>query len=133
MFHFTSGKLMRKFDESLPIISEMQQAGTAVHKLDDMEFGRRFAVERDIEAAKGGGQSATVNAIFDESGNFIIYPTLLGIKVLNIHTNKVVRLVGKMENQRFMNISLYQGAPKKKNVITMVKVGKMVFMLDFCS
>jgi peptidylprolyl isomerase domain and WD repeat-containing protein 1 len=89
-----------------------------VYKVDDMEFGRRVAVEREIEGIKGG-QGATVNVVFDETGNFILYPTLLGIKVVNIHTNKVVRLIGKMENQRFMHISLYQGAPKKKNLITM--------------
>lgn len=36
---------MRKFDESLSVISEMQQVGTA-NALDPMEFGRRIAVER---------------------------------------------------------------------------------------
>jgi peptidylprolyl isomerase domain and WD repeat-containing protein 1 len=36
---------MRKFDESLTVISEMQQVGTA-NALDPMEFGRRIAVER---------------------------------------------------------------------------------------
>ncbi|KAJ3087037.1 Peptidyl-prolyl cis-trans isomerase cyp15 [Quaeritorhiza haematococci] len=118
IFNFRTGKMMRKYDESLSVISEMQQAGTAIYKLDDMEFGRRLALEREIEKVKGG-QSATVNAVFDESGNFVIYPTLLGIKVVNFHTNKVVRLIGKSETHRFMNLSLYQGAPKKKNLITL--------------
>lgn len=96
----------------------MQQAGTAIHQLDDMEFGRRLAIEREIEKVKGG-QSTTVNAVFDESGNFVIYPTLLGIKVVNIRTNKVVRLIGKAETQRFMNLALYQGAPRKKGLVTL--------------
>jgi len=38
--------------------------------------------------------------------------------VVNIHTNQVVRIIGKDENTtRFLNLSLYQGAPKKKNVV----------------
>lgn len=57
--------------------------------------------------------------VFDETGNFIIYGALLGIKVVNIHTNKVARLVGKSESNRFVNVGLYQGAPKKKGVYTM--------------
>ncbi|KAI8820990.1 uncharacterized protein EV422DRAFT_496207 [Fimicolochytrium jonesii] len=118
IFNFTTGKLIRKYDESLTVVSEMQQAGTAIHRLDDMEFGRRLALEREIEKIKGG-QSATVNAIFDETGNFVIYPTLLGIKVVNITTNKVVRLIGKAETQRFMNLALYQGAPRKKGLMTL--------------
>lgn len=73
--------MTRKYDESLMAIQEMQQAGTAVHRIDDMEFGRRLAVERDLER-DGEGQkvAATMNAVWDESGNFILYPTLLGIK-----------------------------------------------------
>jgi peptidylprolyl isomerase domain and WD repeat-containing protein 1 len=27
----------------------MQQAGTTIYKVDDMEFGRRLAVERELE------------------------------------------------------------------------------------
>ncbi|KAI9091714.1 hypothetical protein DFS34DRAFT_584331 [Phlyctochytrium arcticum] len=118
IFNFHTGKLMRKYDESLTVVSEMQQAGTAIYVLDDMEFGRRLAIEREIEKVKGG-QSATANAVFDESSNFVIYPTILGIKVVNIRTNKVVRLIGKAETQRFMNVTLYQGAPRKKGLITL--------------
>ncbi|KAJ3054623.1 Peptidyl-prolyl cis-trans isomerase cyp15 [Rhizophlyctis rosea] len=118
IFNFRTAKLLRRYDESLTVVSEMQQAGTAIHRLDDMEFGRRLAIEREIEKMKGG-QSSTANAVFDESGNFLIYPTLLGIKIVNTRTNKVVRLVGKQETQRFMNISLYQGAPKRKNLVTL--------------
>ncbi|RKO92503.1 hypothetical protein BDK51DRAFT_36400 [Blyttiomyces helicus] len=118
IFAFRTGKLLRTYDESLSVVSEMQQAGTAVYRLDDMEFGRRIATEREIEKIKGG-QSATVNAVFDETGNFIIYPTLLGIKVVNLKTNKVVRLIGKSETQRFMNVALYQGAPRRKTVVTL--------------
>lgn len=88
VFDFASGKLRRKYDESLSAIQEMQQAGTAVYHLDDMEFGRRLALERDLEntgknigsAVASAAGACTGNAVFDDSGHFIIYPTMLGIK-----------------------------------------------------
>lgn len=56
----------------------MQQAGTAIYKVDDMEFGRRLAVERELEKDERAWK--TMRAVWDESGNFVMYPTLLGIK-----------------------------------------------------
>lgn len=60
----------------------MQQAGTAVYKVEDMEFGRRLAVEKEMELPGPDGitPGRWSNAIWDESGAFIIYPSLLGIK-----------------------------------------------------
>ena len=42
-----------------------------------MEFGRRIAIEKDIERNEAIFYSTL---IFDESGIFLIYSTLLGIK-----------------------------------------------------
>ena len=70
--------MTRHYDESLTAVQEMQQAGTAVYHIDDMEFGRRLAVERELEKDQVAG--GTMNVIWDESGSFILYATLLGIK-----------------------------------------------------
>jgi peptidylprolyl isomerase domain and WD repeat-containing protein 1 len=67
----------------------MQQAGTAVYKVDEMEFGRRLAVEREMELPGPDGKipAMWINAIWDESGSFVIYATLLGVKgMFNDHT-----------------------------------------------
>jgi len=74
--------MTRKYDESLAAVQEMQQAGTAVYRVEDMEFGRRLAVEKDIELPGPDGKvpGAWINAVWDESGAFVLYPTLLGIK-----------------------------------------------------
>lgn len=85
IFNFLTGKKTRQYDESLAAIEQMQQAGTAVQKLDAMEFYRRMAVERELgKNGEGetceGGLLRTANAVWDETGNFILYPTLLGIK-----------------------------------------------------
>ncbi len=39
---------------------------------------------------------------------------------MNTVTNRVVRLLGKDETVRFMNLTLYQGAPAKKGRSTAV-------------
>lgn len=115
VFDFASGKLYRSYDESLLTISDMQQAGTALHRLDDVEFGRRLAVERELE---NHAIQNKMNVIFDESSNFIIYGSILGTKVINTLTNRVVRVFGKDEPFRSLNLALYQGQPQKKGVVT---------------
>jgi len=71
-----------------------------------MEFGRRVALEKELDKSEAVANS---NAIFDESGNFILYATLLGVQVVNIVTNKLVRIIGKNETIRTLSIALYQG------------------------
>ncbi|KAI1415711.1 hypothetical protein F5Y13DRAFT_147984 [Hypoxylon sp. FL1857] len=115
VFEFASAKLYRTYDESLQVIEEMQRAGTAMQKLDEVEFGRRLAAEREIESPTFRNK---VNVIFDESGHFILYGSILGVKVLNTLTNRVVKVYGKDEHLRPVNLALYQGQPQKKGVTT---------------
>ncbi|TDZ30071.1 Peptidyl-prolyl cis-trans isomerase cyp15 [Colletotrichum spinosum] len=115
IFDFASGKLYRTYDESLQVIEEMQHVGSTLQKLDSVEFGRRFAVEREIDSA---AYKHKANVIFDESGNFILYGSIIGVKVLNTYTNQVVKVYGKEENFRAVNLAIYQGAPQKKGITT---------------
>ncbi|KAL8870845.1 MAG: hypothetical protein Q9174_003201 [Haloplaca sp. 1 TL-2023] len=115
VFDFASGKLYRSYDESIATITDMQQAGTSLQKLEDVEIGRRLAVEREIE---NPALQNKINVIFDESSNFIMYGSLHGVKVINILTNRVIRAFGKDEPFRSLNLALYQGQPEKKGVVT---------------
>ncbi|PWZ00398.1 hypothetical protein BCV70DRAFT_94770 [Testicularia cyperi] len=143
LFDFRSGKIRRRYDESLEAAQALQaqaaplptgsSAGNGAtetlasinFKLDEMEFGRRIAVERELDAVSATGPKAGLsnaasaalwNVLFDESCNFVIYTSLIGIKVVNIVSNRCVRLLGKDESVRFLNLALYQGAPDKKKV-----------------
>ena len=71
VFRFQTGKLRRTYDE-------LQRGESELYNLEPIDFGRRLAGEKDLIADTEAPQP---NAIFDESGNFIIYATLLGIKV----------------------------------------------------
>lgn len=113
VFQFLSGKLLRVFDETLARYSDSQHSNQA---LPNMEFGRRMANERDLEKSDGLAHS---NITFDYSGHFIIYSTMVGIKLVNIETNRCVRIIGKGDNLRPLYVSLFQGrARRSKAAIT---------------
>lgn len=65
----------------------------------------RMAAERDLEKSEAINLA---NIVFDESGNFVMYATMLGVKVVNLHTNRCVRMVGKPENLRLLQLALFQ-------------------------
>ncbi|MGH0179570.1 UNVERIFIED_CONTAM: hypothetical protein FKN15_002120 [Acipenser sinensis] len=69
----------------LQMFTELQQMR---QQLPDMEFGRRMAVERELEKVDG---IRLTNIIFDETGHFVLYGTMLGIKVINVETNRLVQ------------------------------------------
>lgn len=78
VFRFQSGKLRRTYDESLTASNDLQRGESELYNLEPIDFGRRMAGEKDLIADP---EAPHPNAIFDESGNFIIYATMLGIKV----------------------------------------------------
>uniref|UniRef100_A0A8C5B717 peptidylprolyl isomerase n=1 Tax=Gadus morhua TaxID=8049 RepID=A0A8C5B717_GADMO len=116
IFRFLTGKLMRVFDESLPMFTELQQMR---QQLPDMEFGRRMAQERELEKVDG---IRLTNIIFDETGHFVLYGTMLGIKVINVETNRCVRILGKLENIRVLKLCLFQGIAKASQVAPTVEM-----------
>lgn len=115
IFDFASGKLARTYDESIQTITDMQQAETAIVHLEESEFKRRLLGEREIELPRVRNR---INVIFDETGYFIMYGSILGIKVVNTITNKVVKVYGKDESFRALDLAIYQGQPEKKGVMT---------------
>ena len=71
VFRFATGKLRCVIDESLEAAAEAQRAGGDAHRLEDIDFGRRLAVEREMERASAETHGVGFpNAVFDESGNF---------------------------------------------------------------
>ncbi|KAL1886027.1 Peptidyl-prolyl cis-trans isomerase cyp15 [Ceratocystis pirilliformis] len=119
IFDFASGKLSRAYDESLQVLEDQQQIASGSDPLDTVEFGRRLAIEREIESDTFKNKS---NIIFDESGHFIFYGSVAGIKVVNTFTNQIVKTYARDENFRPLNLAIYQGQPQKK-VITTVEMG----------
>lgn len=72
LFRFLTGKLIRVYDESLQSIITLQQTQ---QQLPNMEFGRRLALERDMDKTDF---FKAEKILFDDSGYYLIYPTMLG-------------------------------------------------------
>lgn len=74
------------------------------------KIAHRMATERELEKSDALHQA---NIEFDCSGHFIVYPTMIGIKLVNIETNRCIRIIGKGDNLRPLHVSLFQGRTKK--------------------
>lgn len=64
-----------------------------------------MAMERDLEKTDYNMHN---NILFDCSGHFILYPTLMGIKIINITTNRCIHILGRTDNIRPLHIGLFQ-------------------------
>jgi len=119
VFDFARGKLIRKYDES---VKQYIGGSAATLGMDTLELGRRQAVERELEASSD--TLHLCNLVFDESGHFLIFGSLKGVKIVNIMTNKVVRTVGLGEaSERFLAVALYQGVPQVDSQFMLSRAG----------
>jgi len=116
LFRFLTGKLYCVLDESLKHYIEMQQVKQL---FPAMEFNRKVSTEKEIERAELLKYS---NIVFDATSNFIMYGSLAGVKVANIFTNKGVRVLGKPENMRFLNLGLFQGLVKTSTAANTIEM-----------
>ncbi|GBP50529.1 Peptidylprolyl isomerase domain and WD repeat-containing protein 1 [Eumeta japonica] len=116
IFHFVTGKLHKVLDESLTRFQELQHE---TQQLPNMEFGRRMATERELEKSEWMQHA---NIIFDASGHFVLYATMLGVKVVNLTTNRCVSMIGKPENLRPLHLALFQGRANQPKVATTLEM-----------
>lgn len=111
IYKFKSGKLVREYDESLKRIEDKQRSEPF---MNNMDFARRMAIEREIDKNQ---TFCHENVLFDQSSNYVLFPTPFGVKIYNWRTNKHVRTLGKDEtNFRPMCIGLFQGLIYEKLV-----------------
>lgn len=100
LFDFKSGKLLKSYDESIKIY-EKKEANIQL-KLINSE--RKLYIDNPEDIL---GQR---NIIFDESGKFLLFGTLVGIKIISLQTNKVIKILGTDDqlqlNLRFLHLLL---------------------------
>jgi len=84
-----------------------------------MDFGRRMAIEKELDKSEF---LKFTKMTFDETSNFLLYPTIFGVKVVNLVTNTLTRFLGKPENMRILCLSLFQGRVKKPISTTSVEL-----------
>lgn len=70
-----------------------------------------MAIERELDKTE---ISHTANLCFDDSGYYLFYPTMLGVKIVNMFNNTMVKIIGKPENLRALRIALFQVSIQRK-------------------
>jgi peptidylprolyl isomerase domain and WD repeat-containing protein 1 len=145
IFRYVTGTIEAKLDERLKTYEKEQQHDppepdstegarafpAGLSKLDALEFGRRAAVEREIQSSgvtaqhlladpadgeRAGSSSASqrMTLAFDPSGSYLLLPTLLGIKIVDWKRRKVRAILGEADASqlRFLSVCLCPGDAK---------------------
>ena len=89
--------------------------------LQENENQKIITIEKDIE--KNIETQNQPNIQFDESENYIYYPSFEGIKLIKIKTQELIKIIGKKEKLRFISLCLFQGESlkNKSGIITQIK------------
>jgi len=149
LFSLTNGcKLVCIYDERLKVYDKMLSNNSSAMGIDAIEYGKRAALEREMEDSyllSGGVSSNAVtkqsistvgstsegsnhqhfHLTFDNTGNYLLLPTIVGIKVINIQTHRVTAMVGKGDASafRFIDISLCPGDAKVDQQLQLARMG----------
>ena len=113
VYSISDGKLILNIDESLNKYVEEQQSQKSkleLMYLEKLDFERRLAFEKDMDKQweyKNRDHSNQLSVLptvqFDESDTYLYFGSLIGIKIYNIKSKSLVRIVGKVENtERFL-------------------------------
>jgi peptidylprolyl isomerase domain and WD repeat-containing protein 1 len=116
MFDFASAKITRTFDESLQKYTASAASASASESGEGKKGGgamtQKINRENELDACSDTATAQT-NAVFDESGKFIIFSSLLGIQIVDVDSSEMKLVVGRSEDDdRFLALALYQGKPK---------------------
>lgn len=99
IFNFQTGRLRRVFDETAPTLQSKPSS------IPSGQFVRRLARERQLQADKEA--LSQVNVVWDESGSFVLYATVLGVKMVHVASNCVPAILGFRESAaRFTHIDV---------------------------
>ena len=103
IFGFLTGIIIYDFDEtsSQYIIDNNQDANETI-----------ITIEKEID--KYIDVIPFSNVQFDETSQYIYYPSPIGIKLIELETNKIVCILGKKETERFLYFFISREKSKKQ-------------------
>jgi peptidylprolyl isomerase domain and WD repeat-containing protein 1 len=149
LFSFHNCKLVCIYDERMKVYDNLlsSKSGQAMG-IDAIEYGNRAALEREMEDANllSGGVAMNpstkqcvstlssssegcnfqcIGLKFDGTGNYLLLPTIVGVKVINVRSNKVVATVGKGDasSLRFLNVTICPGDAKVDQQLQLARMG----------
>ncbi|KAL8274179.1 hypothetical protein Esti_001864 [Eimeria stiedai] len=127
VFSIFRGKLSRVYLETLQFY-ELAQKDPQCAQLhhDPLDFEQRVALEKELSRSPLR-QRQTLT--FDASSSFLLYPVLLGVKILNIIDNRVCRIIGRHEQGlRYLAVALNQPLSTRRAVKQADGSGDAIFI-----
>ena len=114
VFRYRTCKVIRVYDEGFEAIGDLQRDDNARPQarrkldVDDFDFGQRLAKEREMtDELRGEMALPKPSVAFDASGHLLVYPSVFGIKVVNVLSNQLVAIVGSKEStERFVKFTI---------------------------
>ena len=101
---------MREFNESLKFYIDEYYSiiKSEIYRIEKSDFDKRLIIEKEMD--KYINIIPPLNIQFDETNNYIFYSSILGIKLINFKTNRLIKILGKNESaERFLTLNLFQG------------------------
>ena len=148
LFTFKECKLVCIYDERLMVYDKLLSSKSSAMGIDAIEYGKRAALEREMEDAYllSGGVSTNpttklslssvtpgsegsyhqqLHLTFDNTGKYLLLPTIVGVKVINTQTHRVVATVGKGDasSLRFLHLCLCPGDAKINQQMQLARMG----------
>ena len=140
LFSFPTGRILYIYDESASMYATTLSTSIIqenVYDMDVLEYGKRAATEREMAETTiytGGvstpstSSSASYQLItmaFDSSSTLLLYPTLMGIKVVSILNHTCCRIIGKGDasSLRFVTFCLCSGDAKVNAQMELMRTG----------
>ena len=116
IFDFRTGKCITKLPESEKVYAKLMGTG-ALDNIDSIEYGKRSAMEREIKDSplvdsKGefdtGSGMQRMSMQFDSTSRYLLYPSLMGIKCIDVLKNRQMGIIGRGDasQHRFVGICL---------------------------
>ncbi|KAL7476103.1 hypothetical protein ACHAW6_001983 [Cyclotella cf. meneghiniana] len=148
LFSLPECKLLCIYDERMKVYDGLFASKSKSMGIDAIEYGNRAALEREMEDAclfsggmmmnpttkqtvctltshSDGSHHQLLRMSFDNTGKYLLLPTIVGIKVINIRTNAVVATVGKGDasSLRFLHVCLCPGDAKVDQQLQLARMG----------
>jgi len=148
LFSYKNCKLICIYDERLKVYDNLLSTKSSAMGIDAIEYGKRAAMEREMEDAhllsgglttnpstkqsfcavtpnSEGSYHQSLHMTFDNTGKYLLIPTIVGVKVIDITSHKVVATIGKSDasSLRFLYLCLCPGDAKINQQMQLARLG----------
>ena len=102
--------LVKVYDQSASALLQRNEGEDSIKLASDIERRRNVEKELQLDWEKGLNLPSLS---FDETGEILCFATSVGLKLHNVKTDQLKRIIGQGESQRFIQVALFQGKAQR--------------------